>query len=142
MQVSANQPLTYAEAVQLAERYVGAYNDRDLDAMLALQDENVVSHPAPLFGYRPRAGHAGVREWWEAMVASGRWYHVIISEVRQLESDRLAILGEIHENGEPLSPWVVLVRVRNGLIFESRSYLSDKELLENLRLIGDPGAPG
>ena len=50
MQDQFTTPLTHAAAVGLAERYVGAYNERDLDAMLAVQDENVVSYPAPIFG--------------------------------------------------------------------------------------------
>jgi hypothetical protein len=70
------------------------------------------------------------------MAASGRWYEVVVSDVRQLGPDGLAILGEIRDQGEVLSPWGVLVRVRNGLIVESRSYLSDKELLDALGLIG------
>ena len=72
------------------------------------------------------------------MVTSGRWYEVVVHEVRQLEPDRLAILGELRDQGELLSPWGVLVRVRNGLIVESRSYLSDNDLLESLSLIGEP----
>ena len=137
-QVRPSESLTRAEGARLAERYVGAYNDRDLEAMLAVMDEDVVSYPAPLFGHRPNRGHAGVREWWAAMAASGRWYTVIIGEVRQLESDRLAILGEIRENDEPISPWGVVIRLRNGLIVESRSYLSDTELLESLQVITEP----
>jgi hypothetical protein len=65
--------------------------------MLAVQDENVVSYPAQLFGRRPHRGHTGVREWWEAMVASGRWYGGVVSGVRLLASDRFAILGEIRD---------------------------------------------
>lgn len=139
VQVGTTEHLTPAEAVRLAERYVGAYNDRDLEAMLALQHDDVVSYPSALFGHRPHFGHAGVRAWWEAMVVSGRWYEVVVHEVRPLDADRFAILGEIREYGEPLSPWGVVVRVRKGLIVESRSYLSDADLLESLRLIGEPG---
>jgi ketosteroid isomerase-like protein len=118
--------LTRAEAVRLAQSYVAAYNDRDLHAMLALQDENVVSYPTPLFGHRPHIGHAGVRAWWEAMMAAGLSYEVVVSDV----------LGEVRDHGERLSPWGALVRVRNGLIIESRSYLSDKELLDEVGLLG------
>jgi len=49
-----SESLTYADAVRVAERYVGAYNDRDLDAILAVQAEDVVSYPAPLYGHRPQ----------------------------------------------------------------------------------------
>jgi hypothetical protein len=76
-----------------------------------------------------------VRAWWDTMVASGRWYEVVVSEVRRVESHRFAILGEIRDNGNLISPWGVLVRVRHGLIIESHSYLSDKELLEALGLL-------
>jgi ketosteroid isomerase-like protein len=138
MQDQFTKPLTHAAAVRLAERYVGAYNERDLDAMLAVQDENVVSYPAPIFGRLPHTGHAGVREWWGVMVASGRWYDVVVNEVRVLGPDRCAFLGEIHDRGELVSPWGVVVRVRDGLIVESRSYLSDTALLESLRVLGEP----
>lgn len=132
----ASQALTYAEAVQLVERYIGAYTRRDLDGMLAVMDENVVSYPAPLFGHRPHFGHAGVRGWWAAMLASNERYDVQVTEIRQIGSDRIAILGEVHgAAGKPLSPWAVLIRVRNGVIVESRSYLSDKELLAELGLL-------
>ncbi len=35
-----------------------------------------------------------------------------------------------------LSPWAVVVRIRNGLIVESHSYLSEEELLDELGLLG------
>ena len=133
--IDAGRPLGRAEAVRLAQSYVAAYNDRDLEAMLALQDENVVSHPVRIFGYRSLTGHAGVRAWWEAMESSGQWYEVFVSDIRLLVPDRVAILGEVRDQGELLSPWAVLVRIHNGLIIESRSYLSDKELLEELGLL-------
>ena len=72
------------------------------------------------------------------MAASGRWYEVVVSEIRQLGADRVAILGEIRDRDEVLSPWGVLVRIRNGLIIESRSYLSDKGLLDELGVLDSP----
>jgi hypothetical protein len=134
--VRADQPLTHAEAECLGRRYVAAYNTRDLDALLAMLDEHVVIHPSPLFERRPHyTGHAGVREWWETMRASGRWYEVVVNGVRQLESDKCGILGEIRHDGELLSPWAVLLDIRDSLIIESRSYLSDEDLLRELRLL-------
>jgi ketosteroid isomerase-like protein len=134
-QDAASQARPHADAVQIAERYVGAYNARDLDAMLAVMDKNVVSHPAPLFGHRPHFGHAGVREWWAAMMEDDHTLDVVVNELRQIEPDRVAVLGEIRTNGQRLSPWAVLVKVRGGLIVESRSYLSDPKLLNQLQLL-------
>jgi hypothetical protein len=135
------EPLTHAEAVWLAQSYVAAYNDRDLEAMLALQDENVVSYPSRMFGRRRITGHDGVRSWWEAMAASGRWYEVVVGDIRRVGPERVAILGEIRDRGERLSPWGVVVRIRDGLIIESHSYLSDTELLEELGMLGEPSVP-
>ena len=48
------------------------------------------------------------------------------------------------QSADPISPWCVVIRVRDGLIIESRSYLSDEELLDQLGLIGpgqSPNAP-
>ncbi|HEX3691831.1 MAG TPA: nuclear transport factor 2 family protein [Solirubrobacteraceae bacterium] len=133
----AKRPLTRAQAVSLAERYVGAYNNRDLQAMLAVQDENVVSYPSRLAGAQRHEGHAGVRAWWDTMVASGQWYEVVIREIRQPSVDQVAILGEIRDQGERMSPWCVVIRVRDDLITESHSYLSESDLLVRLGLIGD-----
>lgn len=132
----AGSGLTAREAARLARSYVAAYNDRDLEAMLALQDENVVSYPARLFGNRSHTGHAGVRAWWATMEAAGRWYKVVVHEIRRLEPDRVAVLGEIRDGRQLLSPWAVVVRIRNGLIVESHSYLSEEELLDELGLLG------
>jgi hypothetical protein len=103
--------------------------------MLAVIDENVVSYPAPLFGHRPHVGHAGVRQWWAAMIARNERYDVAVNEVRQIDSGRVAVLGELHSEGKRLSAWAVLVRIRDGLIVESRSYLSDEKLLDDLGLV-------
>ncbi len=135
MVAGPGQPLTRADVVRLANAYVAAYNDRDLEAMLALQAEDVVSYPTRLFGQRCLNGHAGVRSWWAAMVAAGRWYDVVVHDIRLLEPDRVAILGEIRDGGEWLSPWGVVVRVCDGLIAESRSYLSDEQLLEDIGVL-------
>jgi ketosteroid isomerase-like protein len=135
MTLPPDRQLTRDEATRLGRGYVAAYNDRDLEAMLALQDENVVSHPARLFGRRPHVGHAGVRAWWKAMEASGRWYEVVVRDVRLLEPDRIVVLGDLRDDGGHLSPWGVVVRVREGLIVESRSYLSDEELLNALGVL-------
>jgi ketosteroid isomerase-like protein len=126
------------EAALLAKRYVDSYNDRDLDAMLGVLDENVVTYPLPLFGFGPYRGHAGVREWWAEMEGSRAQYEVVVREVRQIGPDRVAVLGELHSgSGMLLGPWAVLVEISNGLIVESHSYLIDADTLVELGLLGE-----
>jgi ketosteroid isomerase-like protein len=124
------------EAVRFANAYVGAYNERDLEAMIALMDETIVSYPARLFGPRQDIGHDGVRAWWQAMVERDQWYDVTIRDVRVVGEDRIAAIGDIYDGGEPISSWGIVFRVRDGLIVESRSYLTDVDLLEELGLLG------
>jgi hypothetical protein len=127
--------LTNGDAVWLAQRYVAAYNDRDLDAVLNLQHQDVVSYPVPMFGQRRITGRESLRRWWEGMAASGVWYEVIVGDIRHIGPGRVAILGEIRARGERLTPWSMLMRVRDGLVIESHSYLSDASLLEDLGLL-------
>ena len=130
------EALSHEEAWRLANAFVGAYNDRSLESMLALMDPDIVSYPSRLFGPRQDIGHDGVRAWWQTMVERDQWYKVVIRDVRAVGEDRVAALGHIHDHGEPVSSWGVVFRVRDGLIVESRSYLSDEELLAELGLLG------
>jgi ketosteroid isomerase-like protein len=128
--------LTHEAAVRLAQDYVGAYNDRSLESMLALMDPDIVSYPSRLFGPRQDIGHDAVRAWWQTMAERDQWYEVVIRDIRVVGEDRVAALGQIHDHGEPVSSWGVVFRVRDGLIVESRSYLSDEDLLAELGLLG------
>jgi len=131
-----DESLTREQAVELAERYVAAYNDRDLDAMLALQDEHIVSYPSRLVDETRHEGHDGVRAWWEAISAADRWYDVVIHEIRQPDPDRVAVFGAVYLDDGLISPWCVVIRVRRGLIVESRSYLTEHDLVEQLGVAG------
>lgn len=121
----------------IVERCVAAFIDRDLDALLGTMDENVVTYPLPLFGHGPYRGHPGVREWWAAMERSGLDYDVVVREVRQIGPDRVAVFGEVHSGttGRLVGPWALLVVIRDGLIIESHSYLSDSDTLKRLGLL-------
>jgi len=103
--------------------------------MLDVLDESIVSHPSRLVGATDHEGHDGVRAWWKAMQDHGDWYEVGIREIRQPDPDRVAILGDIYDDGQPVSPWCLIMRVRDGLIVESHSYLSDADLLDRLGLM-------
>jgi hypothetical protein len=128
------------EAERLGRAYVEAYNTRDLDAMLAVLDPAVVAHPSPLFERRPaNLGHEGVRAWWQTMVDSGRWYQVVISHIRQAADGQWAIVGEIQQGGEVESPWLLVFRIKAGLITESRSYLSDEQIVADLGRLSEAG---
>jgi ketosteroid isomerase-like protein len=133
-------PATAVDAERIGRAYVAAYNERDLDAMLAVLDPDVIAHPSPLFERRPaNIGHDGVRVWWQTMIDAGRWYEVVISRIRAAADGQWAIVGEIQQDGESQSPWLLIFRLRNGLICESRSYLSDEAVVVELGRLPDAG---
>src|SRR3977135_1036283 len=55
------------ENVELLHRAIDAFNRRDLEAYLALQDAGVEFTPyeRAVGGLGPYRGHDGVRTWWE-----------------------------------------------------------------------------
>jgi ketosteroid isomerase-like protein len=131
---------TASDAERLGHAYVAAYNERDLDAMLAVLDPDVVAYPSPLFERRPaNVGHDGVRAWWQTMIDADRWYEVVVSHIRQAADGQWAIVGEIQQDGQFESPWLLVFRIRDGLISESRSYLSDEQVVAELGRLRDAG---
>ena len=48
------------------------------------------------------------------------------------------MFGDVCLDGEPLSPWASVIVVRDGLILRHRSYLSSRELLDEIGLLPDP----
>jgi ketosteroid isomerase-like protein len=70
------------ENVELARRGVEAFNQRDLDALLALMDDDVEAVPplASIEGnYR---GHDGIRQWWESLLAILPDFTIEVIEMR------------------------------------------------------------
>src|ERR1700736_859689 len=101
----AGKRFTQADADRLARTYFDAYNSRDLEALLAVLAEDVVIHPSPLF--QPRRGYegsAGAREWMHATLAATRRYEQVVTEVRLVNRDQWAVLGEIRLDGELVAP--------------------------------------
>jgi ketosteroid isomerase-like protein len=79
------------ENVELARRVYDAINRRDLDAFLALMDEDVKAHSrlAAMEGgvYR---GHEGSRRWWHDLLEMIPDYTIEVEELRDLGDVTLA----------------------------------------------------
>jgi hypothetical protein len=109
--------------------------------MIAMMDGAVVFRPSPLFGGgRSYIGHEGVREWWAEMMGSGERFDFVLRDFRQITPDRVAVLGALHSgaSGRRLGPWTGIMRIRKGQIVESRHYLSDEDVLEELGVFEEP----
>lgn len=117
--------------------------------MLDVVDVGVGTHPPTVAGQRPRAITANPasvcgeirqvdREAFltdRSNAAARADAPLTRAEALRLAHGRVAVLGEIRDEGQPLSPWAVVIRIRGGLIIESRSYLSDEDLLDRLGVL-------
>jgi ketosteroid isomerase-like protein len=122
-----------ATAEQLVARYIAAFNARDVTGVLEQVGPEIKWCPTRLSAdRRSYSGHAGVREWMGQVLANQVPYRARVSEVRRLDDDRWMAVGDVVVDGEPVSRYVFTIRVRDGLIAELVSSLTDEETLRHL----------
>lgn len=126
------------ENVELALRAFNAVNDRDLDAYLALADEEieVVSRIAAIEG--PLRGLEGVRRWWESWFAAFPDYRLELVETQ--DDGEIVLIGFRalgHGAGSDLPfedvAWYAS-RWRKGKCVWWRGYRTHEEALETTGL--------
>jgi ketosteroid isomerase-like protein len=86
------------ENVDLYHRVVDAYNRRDLDAVVALMDENVEAVPRLASIEGGYHGHDGIRRYWENLFEALPDISFEIIAVRDLGHLTLAVL-RLHGHG-------------------------------------------
>jgi ketosteroid isomerase-like protein len=130
---AARDALGRSQTVEdLLRGYIAAFNRRDPDAMTALADPAVVTYPSPIIrANRKYVGHQGLHHWIRDVRSHDYGHTFVAREVRQLEPQRWAVLGEVTIDDVPISPFASLVSVANGLITEAREYLSEESLLRH-----------
>lgn len=118
---------------EILREYIEAFNRRDVDAMIALADPDIVSHPWMAWsGGRRYVGHEGLRGWMRDLTANDPGHKVVPHEVRRLEQRHWAVLGELTVGDARVSPFASLNRIADGRITEAREYLSEESLLSDL----------
>ena len=126
------------ENVELTRRVFQAFNDRDLDTLLAGLHDDVEAFPrlaAVEGGYR---GHDGVRRWWEQLLGAFPDFHAEILEVRDLGEFMVVVLrvrGRGAESDTPLDATIWHVnQFRDGKVIRWRVYTTESEALEAVGL--------
>jgi ketosteroid isomerase-like protein len=82
--------------VTLLRRANKAFNDGDLDAFLALVDDDVDATPRLARMEGSFRGHDGIRRWWQSVRDSFVYFYSEIVEVRDFGDLTLA---EVHDRG-------------------------------------------
>jgi ketosteroid isomerase-like protein len=124
------------ENVELTLRITDASNRRDVEAVLALWDDEGVMYPAieeSTEGGKTYRGHAGAHQYYEDLADFSEESHFEFSEVYDL-GDQVLGLGrlsmkfadgpELKHEGAGLWTW------RNGKCVEVRTWLSHADALE------------
>jgi hypothetical protein len=124
---------------ELAHRFIGGFNRRDADALVALCHPQLEFLPTILVGQRSvYHGHDGLRRWVEDLRVSGAAHEVRIRKVRVLAPDRFAVLTEVLLDGELLSPSAMIATLEDGLIVRAKAYLSDESTLIRVGVLPPP----
>ena len=132
--VSASGVTTAPAPEAIVTRWVDAFNERDLEGMLARFHREVRFHPLRLVGldgsYR---GHDGVRRWFTQL----RHERVfVLSDVHGVGDDQVLAVGALAlAGGFEIAPLCALHRILNGLIVAAHHYLTDPDMLERLGLV-------
>jgi ketosteroid isomerase-like protein len=122
------------ENVDLTRRAFQAFDDRDLDALLAMLDDDVEAFPILAGmdgGYR---GHDGIRRWWAELFGTFPDFKAEVVEVRDFGDLTIAVLrvrGHGAESDTPVdaAAWHVS-QFRHGKCIGWRVYTSEREALE------------
>lgn len=122
------------ENVDLTRRAFQAFEDRDLDTLLAMLDEDVEALPilaAMEGGYR---GHDGVRRWWAGLLGTFPDFRAELIDVLDFGDQTIAVLrmrGHGAGSDTPVdAPAWQVSRFRNGKCTGWRVYLSENEAFD------------
>ena len=125
------------ENVEITERFIDAYNRRDVEAMLADLDPEIEWHS----GITSLGGETGAFHGYEGFRAALRDVHgalgethIACSEIRDL-GDRVITIGRFRVRGresgaETESPWGAVVDFKGNKGIRIRSYFNVDEALE------------
>jgi ketosteroid isomerase-like protein len=122
--VSSENVPTDPETV--VSEWMAAFNSRDLEAILARMDRDVLFHPLRLNGLeRSYFGHDGMRAWFARVEELGHRHRIEVSRVRRNGEDGVLAMGELYLTADAKpEPFWGQSRVENGRITVQRHYLT------------------
>src|SRR6266550_3445433 len=126
------------ENVELVHQVFEAFNRRDLDAVLALMDDDVEGFPRIAAIEGAYHGHEGMRRWWRNLLDAFPDFTVEVGEVRELgdltvAAVRLRGQGAGSDTPTEQSIWNV-ARWRRGKCIWWRAFDTRDEALEAIGL--------
>lgn len=128
------------ENLQLAYRSFDAFNRRDIDAYLALMDDDVEGVPraVAMEGGDHYRGHDGARRWWRDLFDVFPDFSIDVSEVRELGDLTVGLMRQRGRGAGSNTPtedstWIV-AQWRNGKCVWWRTFGTRDEAYEAVGL--------
>ena len=126
------------ENVELVHQVFDAFNRRDLDAALALMDDDVEGFPRIAAIEGAYHGHEGMRRWWRNLLDAFPDFTVEVDGVRELGDMTVAAVrlrgqGAGSDNPTEQAVWNV-TRWRRGKSIWWRNFTTQEEALEAVGL--------
>ena len=126
------------QPVDVLRRWVDAVNARDLDALLAVADQDIICRPMSVRGGGATfTGHAGLRRWIARLAAVASDLHVRCDRIDALGPTRAAAFGVLYADERVVSPWALVASVRDGKVCAAQSYFTDRDTLAAIDGLGD-----
>jgi ketosteroid isomerase-like protein len=126
------------ENLDLTHRTIDAFNRRDLDALLALLDDDAEVAPGAASIEGNYHGHAGFRRWWESLFEGFSDFTTEVVELRDVGDLTLAVLrSRAHgaASGTLIEQRLWLVSEwRNRKVIWLQTFRSEAEALEAVGL--------
>jgi ketosteroid isomerase-like protein len=122
------------ETMDVTRRAFQAFADRDLDALLALLDDDIEAFPIVSGMEGGYHGHGGIRRWWASLLGTFPAFRAEIVELQDLGDRTIAVLrlrGHGVGSATPVdaAAWQV-TEVRHGKCTRWRVYTSESEAVE------------
>ena len=121
---------------RLVRRWATAVNERDAEKLIAFSHPEIDVYPlqiATVSGHY--SGYDDMRRWLEDMEASEIGHRVEFVSIRTLPDGRVALFGSVFVEGKEISPYSLIATLRDDKVVGMRSYLSDEETMEHLKLL-------
>lgn len=129
----AQAGLDSAAVLELGRRWIDGFNERDVDALIACSDRGIEFHPTRLQGnHGPYKGHDGLRRWVADLIGDGAPQCARVTGARCERSGDVLLLGQVVLDETPVSPFALLMSLRDGKILEAHAYLSDEVELKRI----------
>jgi ketosteroid isomerase-like protein len=131
-----SHPPARAAHVAVVERWFEAWNDGDLEGMLASMDPRIEFRPV-----MPRGavivGHAAFADWRRERTTGPTDLHMAVTGTQALDAARVFVTGEIRISRQDRTgiAFTAIYTVRDDLILSAEQYLSDPQLMKQLGML-------